>query len=434
MKKFIIIIILLLSFNITTADAKIILRDLDCWNIHDFVQLKNEDPYYGDIVVPGYYLMPFSESLVKEYMGDIFKKVEMEDDIYIPFYYDLSDTFTLFHVEEGVYFSFDSYNNFQDLASSPNLNFDPIYHNNIKYDFYLFHSLTYPKDSSPYFVTDSEITVYLSHNYSLQSILKSIKAYDYKDGDVTSNIEVYSENYSANRFTEGKYSITLFVTDSLNNKTYKTFNVTVLDDLDPIILGEDLLIISSSYELEISEIKQNIQASNYKGEDLTILVEKDDYTANKTLPGIYEVVFSSIDENNRKVSHTTMVNVIDTKNDFYTYDCSNIILEYNNNLNDDQLQSILKTVKNIQPYTSIAITSTIDEYRKGKYDVYYELYDEEIDIYYNEKLTFIFLHDGEILPIEIIDKSFPIFIFIPISIVLVSSSIIIFFYVKKRNN
>ncbi len=435
MKKLIVILTLLFTTTLYAqkSEAKIILRDLDFWELESFPYVLYDDELRIDVIRNGYYLIPTKQSKVIEYMGEIFKPMDFPSNCYIPFYYDLSDNISLFYVSENTIFTDNEWNDMQDLAYEISFELETLVYDRYIYDYYHFYCKEIPYDSPPFFDDINEITVQLSHNLSLSSIVSSIKAYDYKDGDVSNNIKIKSENYSINKHNGGVYYVTLEVSDSSGNLTTKTYDIIVIDDLDPTISGYSTLIISKTYELDIFDIKQNINAYSYKGESLPIFILDDNYSINKNTPGLYDVIFYAIDSNNREVYHTIKINVIDYEIPFYTYDFSKVTMLENKNITSFILIDILKLIKNIEDYFEIEVDSRIEENTKGKYDVFYELYDYNGDVIENIRIVFIFLNSSEDQSIVIKEnKNFIIPILISTSL-LAAASIGIIYY-KKRNN
>lgn len=440
MKKLIIITMLLLSTVISSKDisAKIIMREYDMWSLTHFPTIENFDESDEDFISPGYYLFLEKYSTVEQYNSyNAFKRVEIEDDIYIPFYYDLTDDISLFKVDELTYFGDGHYDEFQDLMFHvyQNGGYDKI----DTFSFYFFYTETYPEDGPPIFISDDEITLQLSQNLSLATIVSNIKSYDYRDGDVSSNITVVSENYSINKNKAGTYYITLMTHDNYNNSTTKEFTIHVIDDLDPTIIGDDILIVTTNYLLSQEELLNCVKATDYKSESLNVFINNETYYDNYTTPGIYDVSFSAIDQNNREVIHNMKISVIDNPLAFYTSSNSKVTFDKNNNYTNSELINIFKLICTLPEHYHINVDSRIVESKKGTYDVFFELYNIDEELIQNNRLTFIFLNDSdEIVSQDIIIQESNSNIGIIISTIVISlitiTSVVGYLYYKKRNN
>ncbi len=139
-------------------------------------------------------------------------------------------------------------------------------------------------------------------------------AYDETDGDLTDQIYIITDNYTANKSVLGAHMVTFGVKDNSNNEATLDVYIRVVDITKPIITG-NASVASIGYKetWNISNYKATLQVSdNY--DSLThsdIVVKTDGYTANKNKLGTYTVVFAVKDNSNNEGTFSKQVKVID---------------------------------------------------------------------------------------------------------------------------
>lgn len=139
-------------------------------------------------------------------------------------------------------------------------------------------------------------------------------AFDNYDGDLTSEIYVVTDNYTANKSVLGTHTATFGVEDSSGNVSTFTINITVVDVTKPTITGNTTKAqISYTRTWDINAFKATLVASdNY--DTLTnsdIVMKSDGYTQNKTNLGTYNVSYSVTDSSGNETIFTKQVEVID---------------------------------------------------------------------------------------------------------------------------
>ena len=150
-------------------------------------------------------------------------------------------------------------------------------------------------------ITESEIRSYLS-------------AIDETDGNITHLITLSSDNYTANNDTLGTYELTYSVTDSGGNTATLTVNVIVKDVLAPTWnTSKQNVTVSYTATFDIEAYKSELGAlDNYDPSgSITISIDANTYTASKTIPGTYQVVYSLEDLSGNSSLAEVNVTVID---------------------------------------------------------------------------------------------------------------------------
>lgn len=180
---------------------------------------------------------------------------------------------------------------------------------------------SYPGTSSIYFtvkVADSFSPVISGQlNYStnadnpisLEEIKSNLRAVDETDGSV--EITIIEDNYSSNKNQKGSYTIVFRATDKSGNSSDCFVTVIVLDESAPVISGSSKVTRRLSSDLTVEEIKSSLNVTDNLDSSVPLVVELDNYTSNKDIPGTYQVIFSATDSSGNKSTHTVEVIVVD---------------------------------------------------------------------------------------------------------------------------
>lgn len=141
-----------------------------------------------------------------------------------------------------------------------------------------------------------------------------LSAFDETDGDVTNRITVKTDNYTANKSVLGTHQIIFAVTDLSGNESTLTVYVRVVDVDAPVISGNTSIAqIGYKETWNINAFKSTLSVTdNYDSlTNADITIKTDNYTANKTKLGTYDVVFSATDASGNEATLTKQVRVID---------------------------------------------------------------------------------------------------------------------------
>lgn len=141
-----------------------------------------------------------------------------------------------------------------------------------------------------------------------------LSAYDETDGDITSNITVKTDNYTANKTTLGTHKIVFSVKDSANNETTLDVYVRVVDITAPVITGDTSVATigySETYNFETFRKTLTVTDNYATLTNTDIKLKTDGYSSNKTILGTYSVVFEVTDPSGNASTFTKQVKVID---------------------------------------------------------------------------------------------------------------------------
>ena len=215
------------------------------------------------------------------------------------------------------------------------------------------------------------------HASFIQSLLR---AYDDEDGDITSSIVIFSDEYSTNKTTLGEYPLTFSVSDSANNVTYLTIYVRVVDATPPEIIGPNTLISTLSQPLTIAHIKTHFQISDNYDTQLTLQVKSDNFTPNQHNVGTHSVTLESFDQSGNRGEKIIMISVIDdikpiiTGEYLYTRGSQGILTEA-------IIRSHLQALDNVDGDVSHTLELIYDNYstittKAGTYQLHYRAQDQ----------------------------------------------------------
>ncbi len=145
-----------------------------------------------------------------------------------------------------------------------------------------------------------------------QIISNHIIAYDEVDGDLTANIVVENDNYSANMYITGEYSVDLSVADSSGNVATMILYIIVKDEVSPTIIGPNEVIINVNNHLNLTQILDSYYSVS-DGHDgvVALQVLNDNYTGNESILGSYLVTLYAEDASLNSVQRDITITVQD---------------------------------------------------------------------------------------------------------------------------
>lgn len=135
---------------------------------------------------------------------------------------------------------------------------------------------------------------------------KYATASDDEDGDLTSSVQVISNNVNSDK--EGSYSVTYKVTDSAGKTTEKTISIEVINDAPVLhVMDRELSVGDTFNPLE------NVSAYDTEDGDLSSHIEVTENNVNSEVPGTYSVTYKVADSYGKVTTITIQVKVINDK-------------------------------------------------------------------------------------------------------------------------
>lgn len=191
-----------------------------------------------------------------------------------------------------------------------------------------------------------------------------LAAWDDVDGDLTSQIVVVEDNYTSNRFTVGTWTITYAVTDSSDNTSTLVMHVVVSDVVKPtLVVAQNTYTIGYKQTFDVEQLRAQIQANSFDNYDssVTVVIDSNTYTTNKTVIGTYSVVYSATDTSGNKQTKTIQIAVIDNVSPVINGP-STIAKPKNSVLTESQIRAQLSAYDEISGTLTGSITLVSNDY------------------------------------------------------------------------
>jgi beta-N-acetylglucosaminidase len=168
-----------------------------------------------------------------------------------------------------------------------------------------------PGDKPIINATDKSISQYVPFDP-----LSGVTANDYRDGDITSSIEVISNNVNVN--VRGSYNVTYRVINSLGISTDKEITVEVIINESPVINASNKIIKLNDIFTPLS----GVTATDKEDGNLTSLIQVISNEVDSNVPGVYKVIYEVTDSANNTTTKEINVTVEDRvytnkKGEFY---------------------------------------------------------------------------------------------------------------------
>lgn len=228
---------------------------------------------------------------------------------------------------------------------------------------------------------------YMSSPLSVDDIIDSFSVEDNYDTISNSKIEIVSNDFSGNEHEIDTYEIVFSVSDNSNNTGYKSVSVSVIDDIKPIISGENTYTKGQSAILTVDTITSSLNASdNYDGDISNLIVLlNDNYTQNNKTLGSYTIEYQVVDSSGNKSDiFIVTVNITDSIPPVFYVDTSIIHIDSTLNLTQEDIVQILIMTGQINTSKGYQVTFLEDHYNGTKEDGTYPL---NIKIEYSDGMT-----------------------------------------------
>jgi len=220
--------------------------------------------------------------------------------------------------------------------------------------------------NAPYFQTHGTIISYFDSPITIEEIQAALVAYDDIDGDVTANIELITDGYSANAATLGTYEVIFQASDASGNISTTTIRIEVVDVLKPVFseIGTVTAVFPNIFTPE--EIRLLMTASdNYDG-DISgdIVLVSDGYTENSEIVGIYPLEFSVTDSSGNTAYHIQYVEVVDAEGPIIS-GITSVAVGYDSLITPEEIMSNLGYTDNYDGSESLQLVLESDAYTEN---------------------------------------------------------------------
>ena len=219
--------------------------------------------------------------------------------------------------------------------------------------------------TAPYFHV-SNVTSYdigYKETFDLTTFVSSLVVYDNYDDSVELNI--ITDNYTANKTVLGEYTVIVRATDDTGNFSEKTFYIEVVDNVKPVINGPEEIFKPLSGTMTINDVKLRFTAFDEISGNVTsrITVDVDNYTGYGHIPGTYYVTLRVTDITGNYEYYTFPIIVRDDIPPvIYVADGYFIQLSTAYNLTLEGIKNILVATGRLSIVATTTYTVLVDEY------------------------------------------------------------------------
>lgn len=323
----------------------------DCYDTMQFVQYSDQDSpvingYEGVITsnVDSPITLSYIKSLIRaedEVDGDLTDKIIVEQDNFTGNERILGEHLIVFSVSDN-----------SGNKATLNIYVDVV-------------DLTVPEINGP-----SEITTYISSPISTDGIKAKFTSQDNYDGNITSSLEIAKNTYEGADLTRpGTYEIVLKATDTSGNFTTHAVTIKLLDDVKPLISGDQSYVKNYDTQLTLAQIKENLTASDNVDGNITanITVIQDLYTGNESKVGKYNISFEVTDTaGNISNTFIVQVTVVDETDPVFYIDKTVISAHTFDTLSLEEIESYLIQRHRINTNLDYEIEVVTNEYEENK--------------------------------------------------------------------
>ncbi len=158
--------------------------------------------------------------------------------------------------------------------------------------------------------TSSYTRVY-NNKLELSTIKAALTATDGYDGNITANITLKSDNYTANYNKKGSYQVVYTVKDSSNNSIDYTVTINVIDNIKPIISGQAIYNTGSQVQLSEATIRAALTAVDDYDGALDLQLVSNGYSSHFEEIRSHRIVYKATDSSGNVTEYAVTINVFD---------------------------------------------------------------------------------------------------------------------------
>jgi len=196
--------------------------------------------------------------------------------------------------------------------------------------------------------------------------LTMLSASDNYDGDVSSEIILQSDEYTANASTVGNYQMEFSVTDTSGNTQYYIQDISVVDNQGPIISGITSIVIGYDSLITEADVASNLSyTDNYDSSGMALILESDDYTDHHSTLGSYTMEFSVTDSSGNTTEQIVEIEVVDEMGPVVYFN-SSIIQTYTDSIMAlPEFTLLLQNAHEIDRFSDYYVTIKYDSYTRN---------------------------------------------------------------------
>lgn len=253
--------------------------------------------------------------------------------------------------------------------------------------------------------TNYSHTVYMSDTSTLQALIDSIVVIDPYYGDITKNMVVPKIDGGL-LDVPGNEVITLEATDASGNTSTLDINVTVVDDILPVINGATKIVKGKTEVLTLSNIQSYLSAIDNVDGNLSIELVQDGYSGNSSVIGSYLVKYKATDTAGNTKYHDVRIWVVDNTAPAWIVNDYFVNLGINEVMSRSELVSLLQASGMIGSDISYTVTFLTDEYTgneniEGAYSVVMNItYEDGSESVVQVELNVPETDEGDVIVVE----------------------------------
>ncbi len=235
--------------------------------------------------------------------------------------------------------------------------------------------------SAPYFQNAGTVISYFDSPITVSEIQSALVAYDAIDGNVTENILLISDNYTANINVIGSYDVVFEVEDNSGNASQITIDIELVDVLNPVFsnIGTIQAVYPNVYTSE--DILSMLSASdNYDGDiSNQINLISDGYSSNASFVGTYQMTFSVFDSSGNEAEYIQNIAVVDNDSPIIS-GITSVIIGYDEIISSESVSGNLTYNDNYDDQSTLELILVSDNYTQnhsnlGDYEMVYSVTD-----------------------------------------------------------
>jgi hypothetical protein len=187
--------------------------------------------------------------------------------------------------------------------------------------------------TDPVITGPGSVTIPFPQTQTVAELLSLLSASDNYDGNLTPNIVLKTDGYSALSSVIGAYEVVFEVSDASGNTSTYPLTVSVVDSGAPVISGISELVIGYDQKTTVGEIQNSLSAvDGYEGNvTSSITVVSDGFSGHLHQVGEYLIVFQASDAQGNTAQKTIIVKIIDNVGPILYFD-SSVIKVYNSTI------------------------------------------------------------------------------------------------------
>lgn len=245
-------------------------------------------------------------------------------------------------------------------------------------------------DVKPVINGSTNFVVETTDNHDIDYFYSFLEIVDNYDGNISNDVKVLTDDYTANRNKEGVYYVECFVEDGSGNRLNFTITITVhyTDVVKPIFTGKFSYEVGKTEIVSIETILSGVSVNdNYDGEIKNIRIESDYYSYAPNRVGNWKIILSAKDKAGNIAEQEILITVYDDIKPTFYLDTYTINIDLRNNtleLND--FVNLISRTNGIEKEINYRVT--YDDYTKnkeqvGEYQVILEIDNKPLELKIN---------------------------------------------------